>query len=991
MQRSSWIVCVLTALAVVGAALGNRGVETAHVAPGTAETGAHSPDAPRTVATATLGVHFEENRGQDEQRVAFVRRGADHVTFLTADGFSTSMVVERAADGASRMAAHRMRLVGSDPRAEVIGERPLPGRVNHLKGNDPDAWITGVPTYGAVRLRNVYPGVDLVHHGEHQLHEYDFVVAPGADPRPIEMVFEGVDDLRLDDNGDLVITDAGREIRHTRPVVYQDTPGGRVALAASFRTDGDRHVGFRLEAHDPELPLVIDPGIAYSTYLGGTGSDYMAAIAVNDEGHAHIGGQTTSADFPLASALDGTLAGSRDGVLVKLSVTGSSLIYSTYVGGADEDQVFDIAVAVDGGVIAVGSTRSDDFPVVAQSATGEIYVAGTTFSQNLPTTQGVVHPNQLGGQDAFVARLSAAGTSFEYVTYVGGSAAEGAQTDVFVDDEGRAYLSGITDSTDLPTRVGALQVQHRGGGTDGFVGRLAADGSAWDWMTYVGGSGADATCVIAPGPSGNIWSALETASTDMLTSEAIQQTHAGGVNDLYLMLLNSRGDSILSGTYLGGSGRERLSGLAADPTGGAWLTGTAGSDFPTVAPLASSGSGVLVAKVDSLGKTLEFATLFGSSGFETDLGNDLIATDAAGEAYVLGHTSGSDLPTAGPPFQSQPRVEGLSPFVAKLGEALLPPTPTTPVIDDTELYVVKSKFKINRTKHGRGTAADVLIVKGVLNPRGIRDDLAGATMTVTVGGEQLVSGQFDSRGRAKSAAGASPKFKLRLKAKKGAFQCKLGGLDLRTALGIADTNERGTARADIAFTIEGAGLATETVQGELEFASKSRLGKSSSGKFAFKKHASVDGVFKTLKTSVRERSGGGHTVGIRGPLVTLETEALTFPGDIRITIGDGATVTVPHASLRTAGTPGRTSTTSYSRSLGEVVAISRLSYSNRKRTLTLTTAEIAGLGIPAAGPGAPMTHELPIAIEIDTDSDPVRFETIVELHRSSPTSTKWAP
>ncbi len=1046
---------VLAALAVVAvvAVVGLTGSEgDEHSSPATLDAMAldpaprsdRAPTSLRAVTTASLGVYFEENRGQSDAEVAFVQRGLDHVTFLTPDGFSTSMVVARNADRTVRMAAHRVRLVGSDPAAEVVGERLLPGRVNHFKGADPDAWITDVPTFGSVRLREVYPGIDLVHHGDRDIHEYDFVVEPGADADRIEMEFEGVDNLQLAANGDLVVTDAGREIRHTRPLVYQDTAGGRIALAASFRMDGDRRVGFELGVHDPQLPLLIDPGIVYSTYLGGANEDFLRSVAVDSRGQAHVGGVSASADFPLASALDDTVAGFYDGLIVKMSAAGSGLIYSTFIGGAERDFVSGVAVADDGGVLAVGGTWADDFPIVAaaqptyggfheafilhldaagasivsstylggsgseeafsvvQDSMGRIYVAGASGSPDFPTTPGVVHPNPFGnGGGAFVARLSADESSFEYVTFVGGSGSELSiyffHIGLFVDDAGRAHVGGITTSTDLPTSVGAFQPDYRRF-NDGFVGRLSADGSSWDWMTYVGSGSTEQSCLIAPGPSGGTWIALSTLSTDLPATQAIQPAHAGGRSDLYLILLDSSGSSAITSTYLGGSSLEELVGLAADPTGGAWIAGASASpDFPTVDPFSPSLTGsrdMVLVKVGPLGRALEFSTYFGGSGVELQLGSgssisndgNLLTVDANGAAYVVGSTVSPDLPTAGPPFQSQPAESAFHGFIAKIGE----PPPPLPVIDDTEIYILKGKFKINRVKHARGIAADTLSIKGVFNPRGLRADLAGATLTVSVNGTPLASGQLDSRGRARSASGTSPKFKLSVKAQKSTFQCKLGGLDLRATLGVADATANGLTRAEVTVTVRGAGLATDAVSGGLEFATKSRLGKSSAGKFVFKKHVSVDGAFKSLKTLVNELPGGGHTVSLTGPFVGLETRPLTFPGDVRITLGDGATITVPNASLRTSGTPGPRSTTSYSRGLGAVAGLTRLVYTNRKRMIILATSELGDLGIPAAGPGAPAVHPLPVVIEIDTTDGPVRFETVVELRRTSPTSRRWS-
>ncbi len=983
---------------------------------------------------APASSHFERNVGQYDAEVEFVRRGTDVITFLTAAGFSTTMVVGEGPDRIPRAAAHRVRLVGADPATRAIGELEQVGRVNHLKGDDPDGWTTDVPTYARVRFVNVYPGVDLVHHGDRGLHEYDFIVAPEADATRIELAFDGVDDLHVDGEGDLAFTDEGRAVRHTRPVVYQDTSSGRVPVAASFRLAGDGRVRFQLDDYDAGLPLVIDPGIAYSTYLGSSGDERLRSIAVDDTARAHVAGVALSAEFPTVNELDGTFGGSSDGVIAKLGATGSGLLYSTYIGGADKDEITGIVIALDGGALVAGETRSDDFPVVggaqsanagsadafvahlspsgssvtwsslvggssvdsgravAQDTSGKIYLAGQTGSADLPTTLGAVHATAPGNGDFFVASFSATGGSFDYVTYVGGSGQEEYFTRIsmYADDAGRVHVAGTTPSVDLPTTPGALNRSYRGGVADGFVGRLAANGSAWDWITYIGGSGWEFRCLIAPGPGGDVYVAMSTTSSNILTFQAFQPRNAGGT-DLYLAFLSRFGGSaITSGTYLGGAGSEEIHGLAADPVSGAWLLGSSNStNFPTVDPAFAASAGgqdLVVAKIDRFGRALEFSTYFGGSAADnSDVFGNAIAVDASGDPYFVGSTASTDLPTAGPPFQSQPAGASNEPIVVKLGT--LPPTP---IIDDTALYASASKFKINRKKHARGVAADALSLKGVLNPRGAMEELSGATVTVTLDGVELVSAQLDARGRAKSARGASRKFKLRLKASNGAYQVKLGGLDLREAIGVADVSGRGTVRSDVRISVQRAGLATNVVSGALEFVQKSRAGKSSRGAFSFRKHATAGGAFQSSRTTVRELGDGGHVVSISGPFVTFDSRPLTFPGSVRITIGTGVPISIPNASLRTSGTPGPRSTTSYAPPPGDEAPFARLVFSNRKRTLLLTTRALGGLGIPPAGAEAAVTHPLPVTLEIDTTDGPVRFETIIELRRASPTSTTWS-
>jgi hypothetical protein len=983
----------------------------------------------RCVASAaTSKVAFERNDGQWGHEVAFARRGPDHVTFLSGSSFTTTMVVGRDERG-PRVASHRVSVEGAAADATPVGERRRDGRASYLLGAEPSAWVRDVPTFGALRVRGVIPGVDLVHHGERGLHEYDFVVSPGARPERIQLRFEGVDALHVDGAGDLVVTDGGRELRHTRPVVYQDTPAGRRSVDARFRLLDGHRVAFEVAAHDERLPLVIDPALVFSTYLGSAGEETLHAIAVDDEDRAIVAGRSLSADYPTEAALDGTLTGDEDAVVSKLGVTGSGLVFSTYLGGSGDEEIRGVAVDTDGGIVLAGTTDSADFPTagaaqatpgglddvfltklgaagssivrstflggssteaarsVALGSDGSVHVIGWTSSADLPTTPGVVHPNTLGSSDLFAAKLAPAGTSFEYVTYVGGNSDEvfDGRAGVMVDADGRAVVCGITKSTNLPTVLGTLYHSFRGGISDAFVGRLAADGAAWDWITYIGGSGWEEQVLIAPGPFGNVWVGLNTTSTNLLTFMPVQGNNAGSF-DFYLMNLDSRGNAVLSATYLGGAQPEQLFGLAADPTSGVWLAGSVQSaEFPTLEPLdatLSGGSDFALVKFDRLGRALELSTFFGGSGNEggNSRGNAL-AVSASGEVFLTGATQSTDFPTAGPPFQSERSGGFFEPIVARFGTP-----PPVPVVDDGGLHATKASFKINRTKHARGVAADTLALKATFNPRGVDQALDGAIVTLEAGGVELFSTQLDARGKARSARGDTPKLKVVVKGERGQIAIKAGSLDLREAFGVPDATSAGPQRVDISVTIQGAGLATETVGGALEFAAKSKAGKTAKGKFKFAKQRSVDGTIRPLRTTATESGDGRHVLDVIGVLAVPDAETVNVVGDVRIQVGNAPAITVSHEALRVTGTGSRTTTTL---ERGAVAELSRLELGGRKLAFRLTTTELSGVGLPAAGEQALTTVPIQLAIEIDAASGPVRFETTVELRRAAPTSTRW--
>ncbi len=454
-----------------------------------------------SAAYNSLLLYFEANQGQTDPQVKFVSRGRGYTLFLTRHGEAvlvlrkseprrgalrpaalSSVTIAPESQSVDPPAVVRMKLVSSNakPRAEALGE--LPGKANYFIGNDPKKWRTNIPTYAKVRYRDVYPGVDLVYYGSQRQLEHDFIVAPAADPSSITMSFDGAKKLSLDAQGNLILATTDGEVRLQRPVVYQEIDGARREISASLVLKDTHQVGFRVAAYDSNKPLVIDPVLFYSTYLGGSGSDNGAAIAVDSAGNAYVTGQTGSTNFPTTSGTfqssfaggDASWAGlALDAFVTKVNPTGSALIYSTYLGGSANDAAIGIAV----------------------DSAGSAYVTGLTDSTNFPTTSGAFQTSFGGGTtDAFVTKLNTTGSALVYSTYLGGSgifvccAEEGYS--IAVDSTGAAYVTGVTNSTNFPTTSGAFQTSF-GGTLDAFVTKLNAAGSALVYSTYLGGSGLD--------------------------------------------------------------------------------------------------------------------------------------------------------------------------------------------------------------------------------------------------------------------------------------------------------------------------------------------------------------------------------------------------------------------------------------------------------------------------------------------------------------------
>jgi len=322
-------------------------------------------------AYGKLPLYFEANRGQTDEQVRFLARGSRSMLFLTP----SEAVLAFTHRGVSRTVL-RMTFIGANPEPSVVGAEELPGKANYFIGSDPVKWRTNVSTYAKVRYKNVYPGIDLIYYGNQRQLEYDFVVSPGADPKRIRLGFQGADKLEVDAQGDLVLHTATGVIRQRKPVIYQEVEGARREIAGGYVLEGARRVGFRVAAYDAHRPLVIDPALFYSTYLGGSDSDEGFAIAVDTAGNAYVTGSTFSIDFPTTQgAFQTTLVGFHGVAFVtKLNSTGSGLVYSTYLGGAIEERGQAIAVDIAGNAYVTGRTFSKNFP------TGESWLKGSTSS-----------------------------------------------------------------------------------------------------------------------------------------------------------------------------------------------------------------------------------------------------------------------------------------------------------------------------------------------------------------------------------------------------------------------------------------------------------------------------------------------------------------------------------------------------------------------------------------------------------------------------------
>jgi uncharacterized protein (TIGR03437 family) len=536
----------------------------------------------------------------------------------------------------------RMKIVGARPNPETDGVDRLESTSNYFIGNQPSGWQTAIPQYGRVRYKNVYPGIDVVYHGADRQLEYDFVLAPGADPGRIELAYEGADRMRVEQNGDLVLEVNGRTLRQLRPKVYQVGNGERHEVAASYRIHSGNRVEFAVANYDRKRELVIDPVIQYSTYLGQEGRDVAISVATDRTGNIYMTGQTTSIRFPTAQSAQNNSGGKLEAFVAKFTGSGE-FSWISYVGGRENEVGRSIAVDDSGNVYIVGFTSSDNFPM--KSATYPEYKGGAA--------------------DAFLTKLSSSGQQFLYSTYLGGSGYDDA-FGVAVNAQGEAYVAGATESFDFPVRDG-FQTGPSGGGADTFVTKIATTRQAVVYSTYVGGNGEDFANGIAIDAAGNAYVTGHTTSRIFPLLQPIQGTMRG-VQDAFLYKLNSAGRSLDYSTYLGGSMEDVGFRVAVDNQGAAYVSGyTKSSDFPVQSAVQSTLGGMIdafVTKVNPAGDAIVYSTYLGGSQDDLAFGN--IVVDGGGTAYVSGYTASPNFPSRNP-IQSSYGGGKYDAFVARIG------------------------------------------------------------------------------------------------------------------------------------------------------------------------------------------------------------------------------------------------------------------------------------------------------------------------------------
>ena len=667
-----------------------------------------------------IPLYFERYAGQTPRPTQFVLRGAGYEVDLAPGG--TTFVVGRGfKKGQSPPVVLTMQIVGGRKSASMEGLEVLPGKSNYLVGNDRSKWITDLPQYGKLRVRDVYPGIDVVYRPSDRKLEYDFVVGPGAKPSRIRLRFGGSKALRID-KGDLVLSAGGVEIRHKRPRLYQEFGDGERNVEGAYRLVSRDTVEFAVGAYDTTRPLVIDPEIVFSTYLIGTGgagtgvymagsgvtmdnagnvysvgdgigvasrdiyvvkfgptgtmlyttsfgsvtaNDYAAGIAVTAGGSVAVIGYTSAPNYPTANPAQATFGGVLDAVVTKLTPGGNAMTFSTYLGGSEYEHP--MAIAMDGN--------------------GNVYASGRTYSTNFPTSspaQGTLR----GAGDAFVTKFNSSG-SIIYSTYLGGSEQSNTVEDplgIAADASGNAYVTGHTNSNNFPV-LNALQPSNAGAGSDAYVTKFNAVGGMV-YSTYLGGSSGDFGTAIAVDAGGNAYITGGTGSANFPIANAIYSTITppgpGACQalpnctlDAFVTKINAAGSAIVFSTYLGGSAVDQATGIAVNSGGNAYISGyTYSTDFPLKDALQGYGGNgdTFVVKLNTAGTALIYSTYLGGTGSEA---HSAIAVNDLGAA-VGGSTLDSGFPTVNAQW---PTWGGSNGFAAKIND--LPLTTCTLSVNPT--------------------------------------------------------------------------------------------------------------------------------------------------------------------------------------------------------------------------------------------------------------------------------------------------------------------
>ncbi|MBI2891382.1 MAG: SBBP repeat-containing protein [Nitrospirae bacterium] len=614
-----------------------------------------------TPPSAAATVRFEPNVGQANPEAQAIARGKGFTALFTRTGitylFPGSRKEGRAGVDTSRLmrgadpppppTVIRLKWIGAQETGSVEWIEPLDARSNYIKGRDPSRWRVNVPLYGRLRYAGLYPGIDVEFYGRDGHLEYDLVVSPDANLGGVRLEFEGTP-TGTDSGGDLVVEAPAGRLRQLQPTAYQVVAGERRPVRVTTTTDEHGRVGFRLGPHDSSTPVTLDPVLTYSSYLGGTDSEFFGSIATDAAGQIFVTGETFSVNFPLANPFQDLKLGLTDAYVSMFDSSGSSLVFSTYLGGSGSG----------------GGTGSDRGWGIAVSDEGTVYVAGYTDSADFPTK----NPFQaaIGGEwDAFVTVLDGTGATLVYSTYLGGRGTEVTYAGIALQTDGRFVVVGTTGSDNFPL-ANPYQDTLKGFG-DAFITMFDASGQSLTYSTYFGGSSDDQGDAFAMDELGAVYFTGLTGSGDLPLVNPFQNRY-GGLTDAYVAKLTPTGDNLAFSTYLGGGNIDAPAGIAVDASGSAYVVGlTWSAGFPLLNPFQSQKAGfydAFITKFQPSGSQLAYSTFLGGKTVEVALS---VAVHSDSRATVVGYTASPDFPIVAP-LQSQ-FAGGIDAFITQFEPA----------------------------------------------------------------------------------------------------------------------------------------------------------------------------------------------------------------------------------------------------------------------------------------------------------------------------------
>lgn len=611
-----------------------------------------------------LPLAFEANRGQTSSQAQFLVHSAGYTAFLTTDGLvlslrtnesnaSTQSSLSNSTQTASGSHPLQIKLRGATAKPLAVGEDLQPGVVNYFIGNDPSNWRMKVPTFGQVRYKNIYPGIDLVYHGNHQQLEYDFELRPGSNPNVIAFQVLGANRVGMDKSGNLLLTVGHKALQVQCPVIYQFSKGQKTPVAGSYVMQDSTHIGFSVAQYDRSQALVIDPVLVYATYLGGSSPDVAGGVAIDQSGDLYLTGYTSSSNFPVTNG-EGELPPGGNHVFVsKLDPTGSTLIYTDFIGGSSDDYGVGLALDSSNGVFVTGATTSNNFPVV------------NAFQSSQP-----------GPYTGFMTHISADGSTLLYSTYLGGNAFD-QPTGIAVNSSDQVYVAGYTESLNYPVanayQSTASPNQGQAYGTYGFVTKFNESGSELIYSTFLAGNTnvlqncGNVNCYPAPYSSvnaitldanDNAYVVGSTNTYNFPTSYSAYlktNTTPSNAQIAFVTKLSSAGSLGYSTYFYASSGNPvSLASIAVDNSGSAYITGSAESDgtFPiTTTSICDPGvygyacSYAFVSKFDPSAATLVYSTFLGPNNYATP---QTILLDSSDNAYVVSSTTSPDFQAMNP-------------------------------------------------------------------------------------------------------------------------------------------------------------------------------------------------------------------------------------------------------------------------------------------------------------------------------------------------------